>query len=123
MSNLREYLEECERFYGEKIEAMCVGQHYTTKYDSEPKADENMLLSRADGLKKIDEEYDSGYGGADCFPLYAWTATRVFFVHEYDGATGINYVPRNPIAIKPDFGGQSPSTDEIEKIVAARKTA
>ncbi len=39
--------------------------------------------------------------------MYAWTASRVFLIHEYDGATGDAWVPRNPIAIKPEFGGQS----------------
>ena len=127
MANHRESLEEVERLYGEPIEAIVVGQH-----DNDPDkwtnnkptpADENVILSREAGLAKLDQDYDAGYGGADCFPFYAWTKSRVFFVAEYDGATGINYAPRNPVALKPGFSGESPSMDEIEKIVAARKTA
>jgi hypothetical protein len=116
LSNLRETLEAYEEQYGEPIEAMVVGKHDDRKYDDkEPLADENVILSREDGLRKVDQRYDSGYGGADCFPLYAWTKSRIFFVHEYDGATNINYVPRNPVAIEPDFGGQSPLMDEIRQ--------
>lgn len=120
MGNLRKWLEDAERLYDEPIEAMCVGQHDNGKWDRKPKADENVLLSREDGLKKIDEDYDNGYGGADCYPLYAWTKSRIFFVAEYDGATGISYVPRHPIALEPQFSGQSPSLDQIKRMVAAK---
>jgi hypothetical protein len=40
--------------------------------------------------------YDTGYGGQDCHDFWAWTPTRVLFVHEYDGATSIASAPRNP---------------------------
>lgn len=115
MANLRKSLEEHERFYGEPIEAMVVGKHYDRMFDDEARADENVTLSREDGLAKVDEEYGNGYGGAHCYPLYAWTASRIFLVHEYDGATGMVWVPRYPMAVKPDFGGQSILMDEIER--------
>jgi hypothetical protein len=104
MANLKTWLEEAEREYGEEILAMVVGQHYKIKR-GKPLLDENVILSREDGLRKVDEEYDSGYGGADCYPLYAWTRSRVFFVAEYDGATGLSYVPRDPVSIEPAFSG------------------
>lgn len=105
MSNHRTTLEMFETKFGEPIEAMVVGKHYAN-YD-DPAADECVLLDRETGLAKVDEEYDSGYGGADCFPFYAWTKSRVFFVHEYDGATGIVWAPRHPVApLEPEFGGQ-----------------
>lgn len=56
--------------------------------------------------KALDYEYDAGYGGADCQPIYAWTETRVILCHEYDGSTGVLWVPRNPTDIEPQFGGQ-----------------
>lgn len=119
MSNLRNTLEEMEKLFGEKIEDMVVGQHYKreSKYtgNDKPLTDENIIISRARGLKKIDQEYDSGYGGADCFPLYAWTKSRVFFISEYDGSTCVSYVPRNPVIIAPEFSGQSPTLDMIIK--------
>lgn len=41
-------------------------------------------------------DFDRGYGGQDCHNVHIWTATRVFYVEEYDGATGLASVPRNP---------------------------
>lgn len=40
--------------------------------------------------------YNSGFGGQDCHDFWAWTPTRVLFVHEYDGATSIASAPRAP---------------------------
>jgi hypothetical protein len=37
--------------------------------------------------------------------VYAWTADRVLFVYEYDGATAIYWVPRNPGPCEPEFSG------------------
>ena len=106
MSNLREWLEDAERRHGEPIEAMVVGKHDRAGWDDAPNADENVVLNREAGLSKVDQEYDAGYGGADCFPLYAWTKSRVFFVAEYDGSTGLAWVPRSPVEIEPHFSGQ-----------------
>ena len=109
MANIRKWLEDAEAKSGEKIEAIVVGQHYNrpNKYsgEDEPEANENIVLSREVGLEKLDQEYDSGFGGADCYPMYAWSATRVYFINEYDGSTGLNWVPRQPVACEPDFGG------------------
>lgn len=44
----------------------------------------------------LDYEYDTGYGGQDCHDFTAWTASRVLFVHEYDGSTYVRTVDRNP---------------------------
>ena len=107
MGNLRKWLEEAEQHYGETIEALVVGPHDDRSYSDPPKPDENIILSREAGLAKVDLDYDNGYGGADCYPLYAWTASRVFFVHEYDGSTGLCWAPRNPMALEPEFSGQS----------------
>lgn len=125
MANIREWLEEAEAFYGERIEAIVVGVHYDRRYgaDDKPHADENVVLSREDGLKKLDQEYENDFGGADCYPMFAWTASRVFMIHEYDGATGPTYVPRNPVPCEPEFGGRSIDSDDFDRIVAARKSA
>lgn len=106
MANLKTWLEEAEKIHGETIEAMVVGQHYRARWDDAVQHDENVLLSRDAGLARVDQEYSNGYGGADCFPLYAWTESRVYFVAEYDGATGLNWVPRHPVQIEPSFSGQ-----------------
>ena len=36
------------------------------------------------------------YGYDDCHNVYVYTATRVIYVHEYDGDTWLKSVPRNP---------------------------
>ncbi|MCA1807336.1 MAG: hypothetical protein LC687_05750 [Actinobacteria bacterium] len=50
----------------------------------------------ADVKSYFDYEYDTGYGSADCHAVYLWTLTRVIFVGEYDGATGIESIPLSP---------------------------
>jgi hypothetical protein len=122
MANLKTELEEAETFYGEQIEAMVVGKLEEYPYpDAQP--DENVLLSREAGLAKVDREYDDGFGGADCHSLYAWTASRIFFVFEYDGATSLHWLPRHPTALEVHLNGNAQSWDEIAKIIAARKVA
>lgn len=106
MANLRKSLEDATARFRESIEAIVIGHHYNA-----PRGviacDENIILSVSNGLAKLDVEYHDGFGGADCFPFYAWTASRIFFVAEYDGATSLCWVPRNPMPIQPEFSGQS----------------
>lgn len=104
LDNIKRYLEDAEKQSGETIEAIVVGVHDDRRWDEkDPLPDENVILSREAGMAKLDEEYDSGYGGADCYPMYAWSKSWVFFIHEYDGATSLASVPRHPIATKPEF--------------------
>jgi hypothetical protein len=110
MANLRKWLEDAEVTYGEKIDAIVVGKHERASYSVPPMADENIVLSREDGLAKVDQEFDNirnKHRVAECFPIYAWAKSRVFFVHEYDGEKGLSWVPRHPIQIEPEFSGQS----------------
>jgi len=107
MANIREWLESAEAKWGEPIEAMVVGKHYRAGWDADPEGGENIVLTREAGLAKVDQEYDNGYGGAGCYPIWAWTASRVLFIHEYDGVTELSWVPRNPVAGEPEFGGNS----------------
>jgi hypothetical protein len=44
----------------------------------------------------LDYPYDEGYGESDCHFLYAWTPTFVIHIHEYDGSTRPESIPRNP---------------------------
>lgn len=110
MANIKVWLEEIEKEFGEEIEAIVVGQHddRPTRFEENdaPMADENVILTREAGMHKLDEDYDNGFGGADCFPMYAWTKTRVFLMTEYDGSTGMSWVPRNPMNVAPEFNGQ-----------------
>jgi len=114
-SNIRKWLEKAEKFYGEQILAIVVGPHYNRSTNDKPQEDENIVLSREDGLHKLDQNFYSGYGGADCFPMFAWTKSRVFFIHEYDGSTGLSYVPRDPIPIEPQFTGNDMTMDALTR--------
>lgn len=104
--NLRKALELYEVRHGESIEAIVVGKHYRRSWDDEAKmSDEEVVLDREAGLAKLDQDYDNGYGGADCYPFWAWSASYVYFVHEYDGSTGVAWLPRHPVPGKPEFSG------------------
>ena len=59
------------------------------------------LLNKPVLLKEVigcfDYEYDEGYGTQECHDFYIWTITRILFIHEYDGSTYIESVPRHPV--------------------------
>jgi hypothetical protein len=119
MANIKDWLLEIETVYGESIEAIVVGKHDNASYDARPQHDENVILAREVGLNKLDQEYDNGYGGADCYPMFAWTKTRIFFITEYDGATGMSWAPRHPMAVNPQFSGNTPMFDILDKRTGA----
>jgi len=41
-------------------------------------------------------EFDSGYGGPECPRFIAFDAKRIYFPWQYDGATGLETVNRDP---------------------------
>lgn len=107
MANLKTELEDGLNA-GERIEAIVIGEHDRdpNRYNDEPARYADMLnrvLTWEEAAPILDEEYDDGYGSADCFPFYAWTNTHIYFVREYDGSTQIGAIPRNPQDIEPDF--------------------
>lgn len=44
----------------------------------------------------LDAEFDSGYGSAEGVPFLAWSANRIYFPVECDGAESVDSLPRNP---------------------------
>lgn len=103
MYNLRRALEEYELQHDEQIQFIVVGQHDDKRWVWKPLADENIVLSREEGLAKLDVDYDNGYGSANCFPFYAWSYSRVYFVAEYDGATHVSWLPTIAMNCEPGF--------------------
>ncbi len=99
-ANLKRWIEE--EAAGEPIEAIVIGEadicHRLLKEIW------GRVLSWEEAASHLDYDFDSGYGGAECHPIYAWTATKVIRVHEYDGSTSIGSVPRNPTPCKPEYG-------------------
>lgn len=101
--NLKTELEAAEAEAGEPVFAIVVGRHDHADWRAEPAANENVVLSREDGMALLDQDYDNGYGGADCRPFYAYSQNRIYFVSEYDGSTGLGWMPRHPVDGKPSF--------------------
>ena len=101
MANLAKKFEEAAK--GEKIIGCVVGKFDGGGYrkDALPLSVLNWLEAR----NKLDYEYDSGYGGADCHAVYAWTKNYVLFVSIYDGATEVEALPRDPTPCFPDYIG------------------
>ena len=99
MANLAKNLEAAVAAVNETITHCVLGEHYNFRFgdgDNADKAPINVILSWADARPWLDEEYDNGYGDTDCRPFYAYSETLVWLVREYDGATSIDSVPRNP---------------------------
>lgn len=87
---------------GEKVIAIVIGDKGWFD-DETPNRGEVMTWKEAEPL--LDYEYDGGYGSPDCHSIYAWTKTKVIFVVQYDGATNLTFVPRNPISGMPEMPG------------------
>ena len=106
MVNLRKSFEEAAAKNGEQLLSAVIGSDDRAKWGSPEKADVLRHVEPwAEASKKIDYEYDSGFGGADCHAVFAWGEKFVYFVHEYDGATNVQFVPRNPVDCIPGWGG------------------
>ena len=58
----------------------------------------NIPLSWETAAPLLDYTYDSGFGSQDCHSLYIYTPNNVYYIHEYDGATSVESIPRNPSA-------------------------
>lgn len=112
-NTLEEWILNCS--LGEFIEGVVIGKHPDVyegdTYDEDDVQTKkgflrqplNRVLTWEEAREHLRYKFDSGYGGAECNPVYVWTRTRVLFVHEYDGSTGMHHVPRFPMNIEPDF--------------------
>ena len=103
MTTFAEDIEEAAN--GQSIEAIVIGPFGWSDDmddDERPEATKRgVVLTWAEARPMLDYSYDSGCGAAGCDAIWAWTPTEVLFVHEYDGATGLRGVPRNPVDGKP----------------------
>jgi hypothetical protein len=93
----------------EPIEAIVIGEMGWSNYNEKGKPNwkdiKGKLLPWHDAIPYLDYEYDTGFGAPDCQAINAWTASKVIFVIQYDGATMIESVPRNPIPHIPEMPG------------------
>jgi hypothetical protein len=95
---------------GQEIEAIVIGDMGWPGYGKDERhapghARKGEILTWEEARPLLDYPYDTGYGAPDCHGITAWTAKRVIFVTQYDGATAIDYVPRNPTRIVPHMPG------------------
>lgn len=65
----------------------------------------DRLLPWAAARAGLDYHWDTGFGGADCPPVFAWTKSRLIVVHEYDGATHLGWYPLAPESSEATFTG------------------
>jgi hypothetical protein len=104
MSNLVQWIKA--EANGEDILGVVVGdpQHYGLgEKDKAAGRAYGKLVTWAEAKAWLDYEFDDGYGGAECHPVTAWTASKVMFVCEYDGSTRMASVPRNPMDSDPEY--------------------
>lgn len=97
MTYIKQWIEEAERQNGETVQAFVVGPPDYTIYRNPPTSDENIILTREDGLAKL---------GQGFVPMYAWTKSWIYFLMEYDGVLSPHRIPRNPVNCEPEFNGQ-----------------
>lgn len=109
MVNLKRTFEDAAAEMGDKLISAVVGIDDRAEYGSPERDDEivRQVWPWEEAAKLIDYEYHSGFGGADCHAVIAWGEKFVYFVHEYDGATGIQKVPRNPMPCSPSWADVS----------------
>lgn len=65
-------------------------------YEGYPDIPFGKPLTYADALPFMVQEFYDGHGTQTCPNMTVWTNRAVYYVDEYDGATGIGFVLRNP---------------------------
>lgn len=115
MATVKEWIETAEARCGEKVEKLVIGlgpDWHDEDYVTLPPAPwHNTPLNREEGLAHLTADFYPGFGSPASPPIYAWTPTYLFLIHEYDGATSLRILPRNPIGCAPDFGGWAEWSD------------
>jgi hypothetical protein len=108
-------LQELDQATGEPITHIVIGEWGWGEFDDEhesfdiiPADRRNVLMTREEAepfLSKHSFSFYGGYGSPECFAIYAWTENYVLWITQYDGSTGINRAPRNPISVQPSMPG------------------
>lgn len=108
-ANLKSWILEASA--DEPIEAVVIGQmgwgdDYNSedvpRYGEQPKG---IVLSWDEAELWVDYDFDDGHGAPGCNAIWAWTASRVIFISQYDGSTRVEWVPRSPVVGEPEMPG------------------
>ncbi len=92
----------------EPIIAIVIGDYAWGAYGDQltvPDEKRGVVLTWDEAAPMLDYEYDTGLGAPECNAIHAWTADRVILVSEYDGATSLYSIPRNPVPEMPEMAG------------------
>jgi hypothetical protein len=99
------FLEE-----GEAVEAIVFGEfgwgggYGEPAPQPVPKDKQGIIMSLEEARPMMQSwSFRGGFGAPDCYAVYAWTSSRVIWVHEYDGATRLSSAPRSPTICKPEM--------------------
>lgn len=109
MSNAYEELVEALS-EGERVEAVVFGDYGWSGFKQPPSEIPEELRGKPLTLEEAkpymrDWSFCGGHGSPDCWMVYIWTNTNIYFVQEYDGATSLVSIPRNPCECIPDSVG------------------
>jgi hypothetical protein len=106
------FADDIERVAGsEPIEAIVIGRDEWGSAEDHLKRSAvvriGVVLTWGEARPMLEYDYNAGYGLPECDAIWAWTPSRVLFVSQYDGATVVEWVPRNPVDGMPDMPGGS----------------
>lgn len=106
--NLKRWIEEATD--GEPIEAVVIGEMGWGDYASESVPNYNThirgkVLTWEQAAPMLDYDFDTGFGAPECEAIYAWTASRILLISQYDGATHPHVIPRHPVDCMPIMPG------------------
>ena len=112
MNEEQNALKELKEFLGkgEVIEGIVFGDWGSILTEPNPppvpryKRGKVLSLKVAGALMK-GWTFNGDYGSVSCYATYVWTNKRVIWVTQYDGATWLSSVPRNPTPTFPDMPG------------------
>ena len=116
MGTFAEYIDkvlaEDDEYGGDPIESIIIGAFGWGDWDQIPGTDNDPYASDISHLAAsqrrgeiltwdkarplLDYEYNGDYGAPDCHAITAWSASRVYWITEYDGSTRLSSAPRNP---------------------------
>jgi hypothetical protein len=95
--------------HGEHVEAVVFGDYGWGGYsdpEAVPEDKKRIVLTWEEADKYMQGwTFFGSYGSPECYAAYIWSNKRVFWVTQYDGATNIDFMPRNPISCRPHMPG------------------
>lgn len=102
------FANEIEEVVTGEIIAVVIGEKGWSGYgDEHGLSDEHKgkVLTWLEARPLLDYDYDKGYGAPDCHAVAVYTEDEVIMAYQYDGATGLFTVKRNPVPHSPEMPG------------------